>query len=253
MGTDSDRSALVARVRVEWKLASKHLGPKAYAELLGVTVPELKQLRAEAGTLPQVVRWSQLSEPVLRAVFDAFIRGREVAARFCSRHGYSVGGFTKAISEQWPDEWAMVTEDKRPKAANLYQMGRSLEQRIRLKLLAAGWFVVRSAGSHTEADLVAAKDGVIWLVQCKRSGALPPAEWNALIDAAAKAGGVPVMVENPHAGAIRWWALTSKKNGRGTGTKDRLPAPVELAEIDLAALERQVDEEERLDSATEPS
>lgn len=240
MGLDTE---LKQRIRIEAKIAVKHMGVKAYADLVGVRIGTLKDIREEVGDT-QVVRWSQLSEPVLRAVFDSFITGREVAARFCSRHGYSVGGFTKAMSEMWPEEWAMVTEDKRPKSANLYRMGRSLEQRVKLKLMAAGWFVVRSAGSKTAADLVAAKDGVIWLVQCKRSGALPPAEWNALLDAAAQAGGVPVMVENPHARTVNWWALKTPKTGRGTGAKDPLPAPVELKGTDMLALEAELEAEE---------
>lgn len=234
---------LCARVRVEAVIARRHMGPQAYADLLGVTVHELRSLEQQAGAT-KVVAWRQLSEPVLRSLFDAYLEGREVAARFCSRHGYSVTGFTKAVSEQWPEEWGLAQEEKRPEARNLYKMGRSLEQRTKLRLMAAGHFVVRSAGSKTAADLVAAKDGIIWLVQCKRSGALPPAEWNALIDAAHMAGGVPVMVENPHAGTVNWWQLDTKKTGRGTGTKTKIPAPVALRNVDMFQLEQLVDAEQ---------
>lgn len=231
---------LLARVRVESKIARRHMGAQAYADVLGVTGAQLRELENEAGST-SIVAWKKLSTPVLRAMFDAYLAGREVAARFCSRHGYSVSGFTAAMAEMWPEEWAVAQEEKRPEARNLYKMGRSLEQRTRLRLMAAGYFVVRSAGSKSAADLVAAKDGVIWLVQCKRSGALPPAEWNALIDAAAMAGGVPVMVENPHAGTTNWWRLDSKKNGRGTGEKSRLPTPVQLRGIDMFTLEQEID------------
>ncbi|MHA3723824.1 hypothetical protein ACXR2T_08085 [Leucobacter sp. HY1910] len=226
---------LHARVRVEAAIAVKHMGITAYAQLLGVTVPALKQLQREAGRT-QAVAWAKLSTPVLRALFDAFITGGEVASRFCSRHGYSVSGFSAAMKEQWPEEWAMAVEDKQPTAANRYRIGRALEQRVKLHLTEAGYFVVRSAGSHSAADLVALKDGTIWLVQCKRAGALPPSEWNALITAAEQAGGHAIMVENPHSGTVNWWKLTSRKTGRGTGTKEQVPAPVKLTPADMFTL-----------------
>lgn len=236
---------LLARVRIESMIARRHMGAQAYADELGVTTPQLRELEAAAGST-SIVAWKKLSTPVLRSMFDAYLAGREVAARFCSRHKYSVSGFSAAMAEMWPEEWGVAQEEKRPEARNLYKMGRSLEQRTRLRLMAAGYFVVRSAGSKSAADLVAAKDGVIWLVQCKRSGALPPAEWNALIDAADMAGGVPVMVENPHAGTTNWWTLGTKKTGRGTGTKTRMPAPVQLRGIDMFTLEREIDDDEEL-------
>lgn len=235
---DMDQHTL-ARVRAEAKVAARHMGITAYADLLGVTVPKMKELQQEAGST-QVVRWSQLSTPVLRSVFDAYIEGREVASRFCSRHRYSVGGFSQTMRDMWPEEWAMATEDKKPHAANYYRMGRDLEGRTRLKLMAAGYAVIRSAGSKTPADLVAMRNGELLLVQCKRGGALPPVEWNDLIDFATQAGGRPIMVENPHAGTVRWWELETRKLGRGTGTKRQLDAPQALANINLIDLTRRL-------------
>ena len=59
-----------------------------------------------------------------------------------------------------------------------YERGRNREYRVRDKLLAEGWeVVVRSAGSHSQFDLIAfrpprlehdgIKNGEILLVQCK--------------------------------------------------------------------------------------
>lgn len=235
---DSD---LLTRIRVEYKVACRHLGPKAYAELLGVTVPRLKQLVKETGTT-QVVAWSRISDEVLRGVFDAFVTGNEVAARFAARHGYSVGGLTKALQSRWPDEWELTCGEKRPEYANLYKMGRSFERRVRLQLLAAGYFVVRSAGSKTKVDLTAIKDGEILLIQCKRSGALPPDEWNGLLDVAAQTGGIPVLVENPYAGCTNWWQVLTRKEGRGTGVKVPFLQPEMILELDFDAVDRELDD-----------
>lgn len=215
---------LHARLRAEARVAITHLGAKAYADLLGITIPRLRAEHQQAGNT-QVVAWGKLSTPVLKAMLDDYQRSRENATRFCSRHGYSVTGFTKTMAATFPAEWDTIKEHKRPATKNHYRTGRNLEHRIRNTLEHAGWFVIRSAASKTPVDLVAAKHGTLWLIQCKRSGALPPAEWNALIDAAHQAGGTPILVEHPHHGTINWWQLRTHKRGRGTGTKTRIPPP----------------------------
>jgi len=48
-----------------------------------------------------------------------------------------------------------------------YQMGRSFEHYVKSKLEDQGWWVTRSAGSKGEADLIAIKPGVVWLIQAK--------------------------------------------------------------------------------------
>ena len=234
---------LLAQVKAEYKIAVKHLGVKAYADLHGMTVPQMKEVAKEAGSTV-AVKWSALSDPVLRGLFDAFIAGGEVASRFASRHGYSVGGMSAAIRDRWPDEWDAVTAAKRPSHSNLYKMGRSFERRIRLQLIAAGYFVVRSAGSKTKVDLTAIKDGEILLIQCKRSGALPPDEWNGLMDVAAQTHGLPILVENPHAGTTNWWRVLTRKEGRGTGKKEAFTPPPMLVELDFDQLDVELDEQD---------
>jgi len=59
--------------------------------------------------------------------------------------------------------------------------GRTLEHRARHELEAAGWWVIRSAGSKGAADLVAFNGGRIGFVQCKLSpGPLPKGERAAM-------------------------------------------------------------------------
>lgn len=57
-----------------------------------------------------------------------------------------------------------------------------------------GWFVVRSAGSHGPADVVALSptDGHALLVQCK-SGRLTHEDWQGLRDLALRYRAVPVI------------------------------------------------------------
>ena len=107
-----------------------------------------------------------------------------------------------------------------------YALGAALERRIRDRLIEDGYFVIRSAGSKKVVDLAAFKPGQTLFIQCKRSGALPPASWNALYDLALSVGAVPVMVENPKPRCVRWWRLTGRKDGRG-GRQPMVPFEVD--------------------------
>jgi hypothetical protein len=52
------------------------------------------------------------------------------------------------------------------------------------------------------------------LVQCKRGGSLPPAEWNALYDLAIQTGGVPILAEYTPRKPVMLWRLTGRKESR---------------------------------------
>lgn len=69
-----------------------------------------------------------------------------------------------------------------------YRRARSFEYRVRDKLTAAGWVVMRGAGSKGDhkADLIAFRDdGAVAFVQCKTgSGFLTEPEWNRLVELA---------------------------------------------------------------------
>lgn len=95
-----------------------------------------------------------------------------------------------------------------------YHRGRDLEHRVRTHLRNEGYEVLRTAGSKSKVDLVAIKPGQILFVQCKRSGALPPAEWNALWDLAQMVGAVPVLAEQLARGR-KYWRLTGRKDQPG--------------------------------------
>lgn len=109
-----------------------------------------------------------------------------------------------------------------------YRRGADFERRTAARLRDAGYLVVRSAGSLTNVDLVALRADHTLLVQCKRNGALPPAPWNALYDAALTVGAVPVLAEQLQPRGHAWWRLVGRKDGRG-GKQPK--EPYEIREV----------------------
>ena len=100
----------------------------------------------------------------------------------------------------------------RPRTA--YARGAAFEREVKAVLEAVGCTVQRSAGSAGVYDLVAIKSvkrGEVLLIQCKKGGACPPAEWNRLWDLATAHGAVPIIAERPARGALRLWWLRSPK------------------------------------------
>lgn len=116
-----------------------------------------------------------------------------------------------------------------------YRTGRDFEYRVRDDLTANGYDVMRAAGSKggTKADLLAFKPGQLLLVQCKRRGVLPPAEWNRLVEVAGWVQGVPILAAIPVNGrGIEYQRLTGPKRPRAR------VQPIEpfSLDIDIAAV-----------------
>lgn len=74
--------------------------------------------------------------------------------------------------------------------ANLkYNRGRAWEYKVKKDAESIGYFVIRSAGSHTLVDLVMIKKGEIVFVQCKTGkGAMTKKEQKEFKDFAEKYG-----------------------------------------------------------------
>lgn len=92
-----------------------------------------------------------------------------------------------------------------------YQSGVRLERRAAAILQVRGWYVVRSAGSHGAADLIALspEDGHVLLVQCKTSTRPDHAEWNRLREVALTYHAVPVVVTwSPTRRRVLWAVIT---------------------------------------------
>lgn len=100
--------------------------------------------------------------------------------------------------------------------ATNYARGSDFERRTKAQLEGFGYAVIRSAGSHSPADLVAMRHGEIVGVQCKRNGRLYPEEWNKFLDWCEAAGATPVLAsKGPRGSGIIYSRLTSRKDGRG--------------------------------------
>jgi Holliday junction resolvase len=78
------------------------------------------------------------------------------------------------------------------------QRGTYLERVAMDRLVDAGYCVLRSAGSHGIADLIAVKPGVVLLVQSKiRASLLGSREWQELWDLSVRAGALPILAHRP--------------------------------------------------------
>ena len=98
---------------------------------------------------------------------------------------------------------------------NNYGNGARFERACKEDLERNGYAVVRSAGSHSPADLVAMRRGRVTLgVQCKRNGRLYPREWNEFLDWCVNAGIAPILAEKVR-GGIRYHLITGRKDGSG--------------------------------------
>lgn len=98
---------------------------------------------------------------------------------------------------------------------NNAQQGRRIEWLVRDDLAANGYTVMRAAGSKGAVDLFAVKPGQALFVQVKRSGTLPPAQWNRLFDLAQMIDAVPVLAEKLPRQPIRYYRLVGRKDRPG--------------------------------------
>jgi len=71
-----------------------------------------------------------------------------------------------------------------------YIKGRALEYECKRVLEKMGYFCIRSAGSHSPADIVAAKRGQILLIQVQKQSHLPREKEQALKAACKQAGAI---------------------------------------------------------------
>lgn len=83
------------------------------------------------------------------------------------------------------------------------ERGDYLERQTREALRAHGWIVVRAAGSHGIADLVALRRGFKpLLVSCKTDGRIGPAERLELVGAAETGAARPILASRSKRGWV---------------------------------------------------
>jgi Holliday junction resolvase len=118
-----------------------------------------------------------------------------------------------------------------------YRRGADFERTVAKRLIADGYWVVRAAGSHGKADLVAIKLASlnplrchVVLVQCKLTGpgGVPPAEWNEIWEVANRIGAIPVVAHKPARGRIEYLRLVGPKLKRSRVAPARPWSPDQL-------------------------
>lgn len=94
-----------------------------------------------------------------------------------------------------------------------YARGVAFERVVAARLTEDGYFVVRAAGSHGKADLVALKPMQAVLIQCKLGGPgdVGPKEWNDFLRAADDAGALALIASRPARGVIAFHLMTGYK------------------------------------------
>lgn len=73
-----------------------------------------------------------------------------------------------------------------------YSKGRRFEYEVKKKFEEAGFFCVRSAGSHGVFDLLCVRNGIPWGVQCK-VGKITEEEKRRIVETGRKYGIVPCL------------------------------------------------------------
>jgi Holliday junction resolvase len=95
-----------------------------------------------------------------------------------------------------------------------YQRGAAFERAVAARLADDGYLVMRAAGSHGVADLVAIKPGQVVLIQCKISGIISIADWNLFYETASRAGALPVLAYKPRRGVYAYHVLCGVRQAR---------------------------------------
>ena len=111
--------------------------------------------------------------------------------------------------------------------------GSAFERKVAAELTADGYLVIRAAGSHGAADLVAVKPGQVLFVQVKLggAGACSPAEWNEFFRLASSVAALPILAYRPGRQGVAYWLVTGAKE-RVTRTPPAVPwTPDEVAAV----------------------
>ena len=84
---------------------------------------------------------------------------------------------------------------KKRKTQTNYEKGRTFEYKIATWFRRRGYFVLRSAGSHSPVDLIATKSGRrLLFIQCKKgAGGISVEEQNRLFLTAVEVGAIPIV------------------------------------------------------------
>jgi hypothetical protein len=118
-----------------------------------------------------------------------------------------------------------------------YAQGTRFEHKVRDDLAANGYEVIRAAGSKgsSKVDLIGLKPGQLLFIQCKRTGALGPDEWDRVHHVAGWVDAIPLLAANGPAGrGVTYIRLLAPKR-RGVPLKNQPCSVFHLDEIAAAS------------------
>lgn len=116
-----------------------------------------------------------------------------------------------------------------------YAAGTRFEHKVRDDLTTNGYTVTRAAGSKGDSkiDLLAIKPGELLFIQCKMSGALPPGEWDRIVEVAGWVGAIPLLAAKGPKG--RGVVYTRLKGPKRRGCRLQDVEPFHLDRLALAS------------------
>lgn len=149
------------------------------------------------------------------ALFSRFVDSGLPLYQFTSVCGKSESWLRRQWTLHCPDSFEAYMERKRLSWDDVYNKGRRFEYAVRRDLQKRGYVCMVSPRSLGPADLMAAKSGVVLLVQCKHAGRIRREERVALYKLCAIAGAIPVVACSGAGNQVRYSKLkTDAKHAR---------------------------------------
>lgn len=159
----------------------------------------------------------RLAEPEALALIKQFRESGMPLYEFAPSIGFIEETLRRQLMLVVPDDFRAATEVSRLKFNTVYRRGRNFELKIRRHLVSLGYVCMVSPQSHGPADLLAVKNGKIFLIQCKQGNRIKRKERIALISMSKQAGGIPI-VGGRTGQVIAFW-IVDEKAGRRVRTE----------------------------------
>lgn len=228
-----------ARVVAEYAEACRLGRRRELAESMDRTVPSLSN-RAQMLGLGDYSRdkdwraqykWDRETARAWLRLFIKEARRGGTVQMLCRKHGLNSDKVGRAISAHFPLRWMAVVE-KTCEKNRWYAVGKGLERDVVNDLKKLGFRARRSYRSlGIDVEAVKLRDGIGYLVACRRGGYIAPEEWNDLVDQAERDGYTPLIAAR--ALAYRYWLVTGRKSGRSGRANAQPWIPVQLTPAGL--------------------
>lgn len=145
------------------------------------------------------------------ALFEKWKKSKKTLSAFAKNNGFGPNGLSSLFHYHMGPEYEAAKEQRNRKNWR-YTAGRRFEYEVRDHLEAIGAFCVRSAGSKTPVDILAAWNGDALFVQCKASDWHEVNAWNEFIDLAGLHGATPIFATKKD-GSLKLYLMNQRKDG----------------------------------------